>query len=232
MRRQAVFNQISNCRECHRLVKSRRQVVLGFGQIPAGFMFIGLSPGRNGADVTGIPFTRDPSGILFQEAMKKAGFSLGVASDGYAPILRDAYVTNLVKCNPRDQKGNNRAPSKGEIQNCLRYLRIERELVRPRVIVTLGKYVTECLIEMKIGRLSNIHGKEIIKDGIIYIPFLHPSYVIRGAYERKKYIQEFKSIREISGNHTESRKGEMTPNASSIPRSPCSIVKSRLHKSD
>ena len=188
-------NKIINCNKCPFLVKSRNVVVLGYGDRNADIMFVGLAPGRNGANITGIPFTRDPSGVLFQEGMIKAGFSLEIKPIIEKPRLKNIYVTNIVKCNPKDVNGNNRSPTREEIQNCFNYFDIEKQLIKPRVIVSLGKTTSEYIIGKRFNRFLDYHNIPIIKDNITYIPFLHPSYVIRGAYSREKFIQEIISLR-------------------------------------
>lgn len=174
-------------------------MVPGYGCVPAKIMFIGLAPGRNGADITGIPFTRDPSGVLFQKALINAGLSKETDPHKEKPALREAYVTNLVKCNPKDSKGNNRTPSRNEIHNCMEFLKVEEELVKPRVIIPLGKHVSECILGTKIHRMSEIHGRATLKGNVVVIPFIHPSYVVRGAYHKKRYMADFKSIRSLNG---------------------------------
>jgi uracil-DNA glycosylase family 4 len=190
-------HRLTSCHKCRSLTKCRRIVVPGHGDKSASFMFIGLAPGRNGADITGVPFTRDPSGILFQEALIASGFSLEDDPRCENPVLRDAYITNLVKCNPKDEKGNNRTPSDEEIGNCLEFLRIEKTSIAPKVVVTLGKKVSECMLNSEIDRFREAHNKPNRRDDAVYVPFIHPSYVIRGAYPKEKYLVDFLSIRRI-----------------------------------
>lgn len=194
---QKISNSMLNCAKCPKLVASRCQVVLGYGDLKARVMFIGLAPGRNGADITGVPFTRDPSGLLFQEAMIKTGFSLESDPRIENPKLNGIYITNLVKCNPKDNNGCNRTPTGEEINNCFEYFRKEVRCVKPKLIVTLGKIVTERIVQCKIIKFIDIHNHPFRKESKIYIPFIHPSYVIRGAYERDKYINELIDIKRI-----------------------------------
>lgn len=187
-------NKIKNCNKCPLLVKSRNTIVLGYGDREADIVFVGLAPGRNGADITGIPFTKDPSGLLFQEAMIKAGFSIEKDPTIEKPRLKNVFVTNIVKCNPKDNKGNNRHPNKDEIHNCLSYFELEKQIIQPKVIIPLGKTTTEYLLKLKVDKFLDYHNNPIIKDIITYIPFFHPSYVIRGSYKREKYLQEIVSF--------------------------------------
>jgi len=182
--------EIMSCQQCETIVKTRNKPILGVGSPKAKVIIVGLAPGKDGADLTGIPFTRDPSGELFDEMLSVAGLSRS----------QDVFITNLVKCNPKDIQGRNRTPSKGEVENCYPYLRREMDYVKPRMVVTLGKEATEFLLDIKITKMAQIHGKIKSKKGILFFPFIHPSYVVRGAYEKKKYLDEFQVLGDVYRN--------------------------------
>jgi uracil-DNA glycosylase family 4 len=158
-------------------------------------MFVGMAPGRNGADITGVPFTKDPSGVLFQECLIHAGFSLETSPRCVHPRLKNVYVTNLVKCNPKNADGNNRTPSLEEIKNCASHYEKELTDINPEVVVLFGKVVTEHILKKKILKFSVLHNKPIRTENRIILPFIHPSYVIRGAYNREKYINEMAELK-------------------------------------
>ena len=172
-------DSIKSCSLCPELVASRRQAVPGDGAIPADIMFVGLAPGRNGADITGIPFTRDPSGKLFREMLATAELS-------------DVFITNIVKCNPKDLKGRNRTPSETEIAHCSTFLYAEISLVRPKIIVALGMHATRFFLPHIKGMLN---AKKATVGGITILPILHPSYVIRGAFNRDRYLETYLAIK-------------------------------------
>jgi len=186
-----------DCKRCEKLVASRNQIVYGYGDNNAKIMLVGMAPGRNGADITGVPFTRDPSGVLLQECLIAAGFSLESDPKNEHPKLRDIYITNLVKCNPKEEGGRNRTPSQEEIFNCLPFFEQEIREINPEIIVTFGKVATEHALKKKISRFMDLHNKSFQKDERIYLPFIHPSYVIRGAYKRQQYIDEFIGVKEL-----------------------------------
>jgi DNA polymerase len=169
------------------MVASESRPVRGVGNPRAKVIIVGLAPGKDGANLTGIPFTRDPSGELFNQMLSVAGLSRS----------QDVFVTNLVKCNPRDSESHNRTPSKDEICNCLPYLKREAECLSPRIVISLGKLPTESLLNLKIGNMIEFHGKPFPKNGVLFFPFLHPAYVIRGAYDRRRYLEEFKALGKI-----------------------------------
>src|SRR3984893_7565423 len=101
-----------DCTRYTALLRWRSQVVPGDGASPAAVAFVGLAPGRFGGDRTGIPFSGDRSGDLLREMIRRSG-------------LRRTFITNLVRCNPRDRYGRNRDPSAGEIANCRDHLETE-----------------------------------------------------------------------------------------------------------
>jgi DNA polymerase len=188
-------NSMNICQKCALLVLSRNLIVQGFGDPHAKLMFVGMAPGRNGADITGVPFTKDPSGVLFQDCLIHTGFSLESNPRCEHPQLKGVYVTNLVKCNPKDAKGNNRTPSIEEIQNCSSHFEKELFDVNPKVVVLLGKVVTEYVLKKKISKFGEIHNAPVSINNRIFLPFIHPSYVIRGAYNREQYIREMAGIK-------------------------------------
>jgi uracil-DNA glycosylase family 4 len=200
---QEIRQQIINCDKCKNLVKSRNKAVPGYGFLDAKIFFVGLAPGRLGADFTGIPFTQDSSGKLFQLALSSSGISME-PSDLKQNQIR-SYVTNLVKCNPKDDKGNNRYPSKSEIDNCRDFLKYEMSLIHFDVIVPLGRLATEMILNQKCSKFTLMHNKVIKGRELCCIPFVHPSYVIRGAYPKNRYLEDFKCLRKWVLTHNEKR---------------------------
>jgi uracil-DNA glycosylase family 4 len=90
-------------------------------------IFIGEAPGRLGADASELPFHGDKSGHNFESLLEQVGLS-----------RYDAFVTNAVLCNPKDDMGNNATPSSAEVSNCTEFLREQLALVDAPVVVTLG----------------------------------------------------------------------------------------------
>ena len=156
---QTLSSKIIHCDKCETLVKSRNKAVPGYGFADAKIFFIGLAPGRLGADSTGIPFTKDSSGKLFQLALSYSGLTME-PNDFRQNKLR-AYVTNLVKCNPKSDKGNNRYPSKSEVDNCKEYLKYEMSIINFDIIVPLGRLATEMILNQKCSNFTLMHNKLI-----------------------------------------------------------------------
>jgi uracil-DNA glycosylase len=169
------------CARCRALVRCRSRVVPGAGVVGAAVAFVGIAPGRFGGDRTGVPFSGDRSGRLLREMIAAAD-------------LRDVFITNLVRCNPRDALGRNRDPLRAEIDNCRTHLDAELALVRPKIVACLG-------------RMAWLHlaGKEAAFDPerptsvragqwLLY-PMYHPAYVNRGAYPVRSYASDFARLR-------------------------------------
>lgn len=189
-----VKNSVLGCSKCKSLVVSRNISVPGYGYSNADILFIGLAPGRYGADKTGKPFTKDASGKIFQISLALSDITMEPNGLDQREELLKAYVTNLVKCNPKDEKGNNRYPTVDEIENCLEYLQDELNLINAPVVVPLGKLSTEYVIGQKCGKLSSLHNVPIRMEKFWCVPFIHPSYVARGAYSKEAYFEDFRSL--------------------------------------
>ncbi len=153
MELEILAKQVIACRKCPRLVKWREQVALhkrrsytdwdywgkpvpGFGDPHAKVLIVGLAPGAHGSNRTGRQFTGDASGRFLYPALHRAGFANQAdaqdRNDGL--ILKDAYVTACCRCAPPENR-----PTPQELANCLPYLLREIDLIRPKVIVCLGR---------------------------------------------------------------------------------------------
>jgi DNA polymerase len=152
------------CTLC-KLAPTRTQVVFGVGRADADLMFVGEGPGQQ-EDEQGEPF------------VGRAGRLLTQLIEGIGLSRADVYIANVVKCRPP----GNRDPQPDEIDACAPWLDRQIELVRPRVIVTLGNFATKLLLQTKAG-ITKLRGKEFefVRAGhaAILIPTLHPSAVLR-----------------------------------------------------
>ena len=159
---------IQGCLACP-LGAGRLRFVFGEGSPEAGMLFIGEGPGRD-EDLKGRPFV-GKAGELLDKMLAAIGLERG-----------QVYIANIVKCRPPD----NRTPTSQEAQCCLPYLRRQIELIRPRVIVTLGATPLRELLGVQTG-ITRIRGQwqrlEML-GGIPVMPTFHPAYVLR------QYTQE------------------------------------------
>ena len=168
------------CTRCAALTRSRSRVVPGDGAIPAAVCFVGLAPGRLGGDRTGIPFSGDRSGELLRRMIRKAG-------------LANVFITNLVRCNPRDAGGRNRDPDRVEIANCRAHLAAELALVRPRIVACLGRIAWRELA----GDAEPFTPRQprlVRANGFDLYPMYHPAYVNRGACPPRTYVAHFRRL--------------------------------------
>lgn len=172
------------CRRCAALARCRSRVVPGAGAAPARVAFVGLAPGRLGGDRTGVPFSGDRSGSLLREMVAAAG-------------LQEVFITNLVRCNPRDARGRNRDPRPREIRNCRPYLEAELKLASPLLTVCLGRTAWRELA----GRDAPFDPPRAAPraaNGWVLYPMYHPAYVSRGAYSRRQYLRDFTRLKTLA----------------------------------
>jgi DNA polymerase len=145
---------------------------------------VGEAPGRFGADRTGVPFSGDRSGRFLRELIAELGLD----------AERETYITNVVKCNPRDERGCNRRPTTAEVDACRPHLEAELRLVRPRVVVPLGSLACLALV----GRqLREVRGEPVQREGLLLFPLYHPSYAASYSYPRERYREEFLALRSL-----------------------------------
>ena len=155
-----------SCVRCKLSGLGRTQVVVGMGDPHAALMFIGEGPGAE-EDRQGLPFV-GRSGKLLDQLMFE---ELGVTRDR-------VYITNVVKCRPP----NNRDPEPDEISSCNPWLEQQLDLVDPKVIVTLGKFASQLLLETKTG-ITKLRGSSYPFRDRTLVPTVHPAYVLRGGGE-------------------------------------------------
>ena len=155
-----VEERILECRKCP-LGSSRMNAVPGEGNKEAALMFVGEGPGRD-EDIQGRPF------------VGKAGKLLTRIIDAMKFKREDVYITNVVKCRPP----NNRNPNGEEIEECREYLLEQIKMIRPKVIVTLGRVAAGSFISSKEG-MTALRGDFYEFDQIKVMPTFHPSYLIR-----------------------------------------------------
>ena len=175
-----VQDLVRGCARCPTLVRCRTQAVPGDGAAPAEIAFVGIAPGRFGGDRTGIPFSGDRSGTLLRSMIARSG-------------LDRVFITNLVRCNPRDEGGRNRDPSAEEIASCSEHLMRELAIVRPRVIVCLGRMVWTRLAGKK-APFKPARPATIAMGAATLYPMYHPAYVNRGAYPHRRYLRDFRTL--------------------------------------
>lgn len=170
--------KVRQCRKCD-LWKGRTQVVLGEGDPAARIVFIGEAPGEE-EDRLGRPFV-GKAGRLLDELMEKAGFR-----------RKDVYIANVLKCRPP----GNRDPEEEEIEACKEYLLTQIRLIRPKVIVTLGRYAFKVLCESE-ERITKVRGMVREYMGLKVIPTYHPSFLLRNESRIGEALEDLRKAREL-----------------------------------
>lgn len=154
--------EIIACRKCPRLVAWREEVarvkrkaymdqeywgkpVPGFGDPQARVLVVGLAPGAHGSNRTGRNFTGDASGGFLYPALHKAGFANQALAESRSDglLLKNLYITSSGRCAPPENK-----PSPEELNNCQPYLEREIEILKPKVIVCLGRVAFERILKI------------------------------------------------------------------------------------
>jgi uracil-DNA glycosylase len=157
--------EASTCTRC-RLAEGRTTVVFGMGDERTSLMFIGEGPGAE-EDRQGLPFV-GRSGKLLDRLMWE---ELGITRD-------QAYIANVVKCRPPD----NRDPLPDEIDACRPYLTQQLDLIRPSVVITLGRFAAQWLLQTTDG-ITKLRGRSYPFAHGVLIPTLHPAAALRGGPE-------------------------------------------------
>lgn len=164
---QELEHQIINCQKC-KLCYGRKNVVIDRGQRCARWMFIGEGPGEQ-EDIQGKPFV-GASGQLLDKMISAMQLS----------PENDVYIANVVKCRPP----NNRNPNEEEIAACSNYLLSQIAMVKPDIIITLGRFAIQTLLKtsLAVGKLRN---KVNYYNDIPVIATYHPSYLLRTPEAKK-----------------------------------------------
>ena len=167
-----------SCEKCE-LCQTRTNVVVGIGNPNAEVMFIGEGPGEN-EDLQGEPF------------VGRAGKLLDKMLDAVDLDRRkNIYIANIVKCRPP----KNRDPKPEEQEQCIVWLREQVRLIRPKVIVCLGRIAAAKIIKPDI-KITKEHGMWFEKGGILMMPMLHPAALLRDPRKKPEAFQDFITLRE------------------------------------
>ena len=150
-----LYQQIALCHKCD-IAKLRTKVVPGEGAENAEIIFIGEAPGWH-EDQQGRPFVGQAGQFLDRLL---ASINLN---------RQQVYIANVIKCRPPD----NRDPLPAEIQNCYQWLDSQIEIIKPKMIVTLGRYSMARYFPGK--SISKIHGTAVKRDNVIYYAMYHPA---------------------------------------------------------
>lgn len=165
---------VSVCPRCD-LCRTRKKTVFGTGDEKANWLFVGEGPGRN-EDLQGEPFV-GPAGKLLDNMLAAMGLRRGA----------NAYIANIVKCRPTGADGRDRPPSPEEVAACMPYLERQIALIKPAVIVALGKTAALSLLNLDPDTaVSSLRGKVHRYRNLPLIVTYHPAYLLRNLPDKRK----------------------------------------------
>ena len=177
-------NNVSSCTRCN-LHKYRNQTVFGDGTINSEIMIIGEAPGKD-EDVQGKPF------------VGRAGQLLNAFLRSIKLNRNSVFITNVIKCRPPE----NRNPDSEEIKACLGFLEKQIDIIKPKVMVLLGKIAANSLLgEDK--PMSDLRQKKffINKSEIPIVVFYHPAYILRSPLKKSNVWEDLKFLDTILKEH-------------------------------
>ncbi len=174
-------NLKEQCLTCHRcgLADTRQNVVFGVGAPDAEVLFIGEGPGAN-EDAQGEPFV-GRAGKLLDTMLAAVGLSRH----------HNIYIANMVKCRPPQ----NRDPLPEEQEACIEWLRAQTALLRPKIIVCLGR-VAACRLIDPDFKVTRQHGQFINKNGTLMMATLHPAALLRNPNQKPEAFADFLALRD------------------------------------
>ncbi len=171
-------SQCMSCTKCG-LCNGRNNVVFGVGKRDADILFVGEGPGEK-EDLQGEPFV-GPAGKLLDEMLSIIDLN-----------RTNCYIANIVKCRPP----GNRDPLDEEQDACIGYLRAQFALIRPKIIVCLGRIAAKRIIDLQF-RITNEHGQWWNRNGIMMTAIYHPSALLRDHNKRPDTFHDLIKIRKM-----------------------------------
>jgi DNA polymerase len=170
-----VAKDLTGCTRC-KLCSTRKNIVLGEGNPTARLVFVGEGPGEN-EDLQGRPFV-GKAGQLLDRMIAAMGLS-----------RNDVYIANVVKCRPP----GNRNPEPDEINTCSPFLHRQLDVIRPQVIVALGKFSAQTLLQTE-ERISLLRGKFHPYRGAKLMPTFHPAFLLRNPASKREAWEDLQMV--------------------------------------
>ena len=170
----ALETSIRQCTRC-RLCEGRQHAVPGIGDRNARWLFVGEGPGRN-EDLQGEPFV-GPAGKLLDNMLGALDLARGA----------NTFIANIVKCRPVGPDGRDRPPGADEVSACLPYLQRQIALIKPDVIIALGKTAAVSLLGLpEDTALGSLRGEPRSVGGVPLVITYHPAYLLRKPADKAK----------------------------------------------
>jgi uracil-DNA glycosylase len=175
----AVRADIGDCTRCKLHGQGRKQIVFGVGNPEADLMFVGEAPGAD-EDVQGIPF------------VGRAGQLLTKIIEAIDLKREDVYIANVIKCRPP----GNRNPEPDEVETCEPFLFQQIDIIKPKVIVALGKFGAQTLLRT-LDPISRLRGRVYNFRGAKLVPTFHPAYVLRNPASKREVWEDMKLVKKL-----------------------------------
>jgi uracil-DNA glycosylase len=170
------------CSRCKLHTLGRRQIVFGVGNPDADLMFVGEAPGAD-EDEQGVPF------------VGRAGQLLTKIIEAIDLKRDDVYIANVIKCRPP----GNRNPEPDEVETCEPFLFQQIDIIKPKVIVALGKFAAQALLRTD-APISKLRGGVYEYRGAKLIPTFHPAYLLRNPSSKREVWEDMKKVRDLLRN--------------------------------
>ena len=167
-----------SCKKCP-LGETRTNLVFGVGNESADILFVGEGPGEN-EDLQGEPFV-GKAGKLLDKYLEVIGLSR----------QKNVYIANIVKCRPPQ----NRDPKEEEQEACINWLREQTKLIKPKIIVCLGRIAATRLISPDF-KVTIEHGQFVKKGNIYFMGTFHPAALLRNEAQKADALSDFQKLRE------------------------------------
>jgi len=190
----ALVTEVAQCRACP-LGETRRQAVFGVGHRHAEWMLVGEAPGAE-EDARGEPFVGQ-AGKLLDNMLA----SIGLTRAGATP--QSVFIANVLKCRPP----GNRNPEPAEVARCEPFLRRQVELVKPKLVLVMGRFAAQALLgtDASIASLrGQVHRIEVAGRRVPVVVTYHPAYLLRNLADKAKSWADLCFAREV---HARERPG-------------------------
>ena len=175
----AVRADIGDCTRCKLHAQGRTQIVFGVGNPDAALMFVGEAPGAD-EDIQGFPF------------VGRAGQLLTKIIEAIDLKREDVYIANVIKCRPP----GNRNPEPDEVATCEPFLFQQIDIIKPKVIVALGKFGAQTLLRT-LDPISRLRGRVYEFRGAKLVPTFHPAYLLRNPSSKREVWEDMKLVRKL-----------------------------------
>jgi len=169
---------VKGCHKCN-LAATRKNIVFGEGSNKSKVMFIGEAPGEE-EDAQGRPFV-GKAGKLLDQLIERIGLR-----------RENVYICNVLKCRPP----NNRDPEESEIGSCKNYLFSQIEIIKPKIICTLGRHAYNTLLNVD-ERITKVRGIVKTYRSMTLLPTYHPSFLLRNQDKIKEAWEDMEHLKQL-----------------------------------